>query len=95
MLLSKPSDIRNRPYKFLVKYESFVICIYNHASTAISNKSNHFIVAITPVKGVMVKYFGVVVKFKGEGILIWKIEYNDRVVHPIKIKKSLYVPEAQ
>ena len=43
----------------------------------------------------MVKYFGVVVKFKGEGILIWKIEYNDRVVHPIKIKKSLYVPEAQ
>ena len=30
---------------------------------------------------------------KGEGKILWKIEDDDGVVHPIKIKKALYVPE--
>ena len=42
----------------------------------------------------MVKGFGVLVQVKGEGTLMWKIEDDDGVIHPINIKKALYVPES-
>ena len=41
----------------------------------------------------MVKGFGGVVQVMGEGTILWKIEDGDGVVHTIKIKKELYVPE--
>ena len=41
----------------------------------------------------MVKGFGLMVQVKGEGTLIWKIEDGDGIIHPIKTKKSIYVPE--
>ena len=31
---------------------------------------------------------------KGEGTIVWKIEDDDGIMHSIKIKKALYVPEA-
>ena len=66
----------------------------NHVSTTILNKYSHFIGSITTVKVIMVKGFGGVVEVKGEGTIVWKIEDDNVVIHPIKIKKSLYVPEA-
>ena len=42
----------------------------------------------------MVKGFGVVVQVKGEGGIFLKIEDDDGIVHPITIKKSLYVYES-
>ena len=42
----------------------------------------------------MVKYFGVVVQVKGEGMITCKIEGDDGVVHTINIKKALYIYEA-
>ena len=74
--------------------ESFTIVIGNHATTAFSNISSHFIGLINPVKGKIVKGFGVMIQFKGEGTIVWKIKYDDGIVHPIKIKKVLYIPEA-
>ena len=41
----------------------------------------------------MFKGFGGVVKVKGEGTLVWKIEDDDGGIHTIKIKSSLYIPE--
>ena len=71
-----------------------MIGIDKHASTTISNISSHFVVTITPVKGKMVKGFGGVIQVKGEGEIVWKIEDDDRIVHPIKTKKALCVTEA-
>ena len=45
------SNIRSKPQKFAVYYNSFTICIDNHASTNISNRSSHFLGTITPVRG--------------------------------------------
>ena len=42
----------------------------------------------------MVKRFGGVIQVKGEGTIVLKIEDDDGIVHPIKIKKALYAPEA-
>ena len=42
----------------------------------------------------MVKGFGVVVEVEGEGTLIWKIEDDDGVIHPIKKERVIYLPEA-
>ena len=39
--------------------------------------------------------FGVMIQVNGEGTIVWKIEDYDRIIHPIKIKKALYVPQAQ
>ena len=66
----------------------------NHVSTTISNKSSHFIGSITTVKVIMVKGFGGLVEVKGEVTLVWKIEDDNVFIPTIKIKKSLYVPEA-
>ena len=74
--------------------ESFTIGIDNHASTRISNQLSNFIKTITPVKGKLVKGFGGVVQLKGEGTIVLRIEDDDRIVHPIKTKKALYVHEA-
>ena len=42
----------------------------------------------------MVKCFRGVVEVKREGTIMWKIEDDYGVIHTIKIKKPLYVPEA-
>ena len=42
----------------------------------------------------MVKGFGGMLQVKGKGTIIWKIEGDDGVIHPINIKKALYVPDA-
>ena len=74
--------------------DSFTIGIDNHTSTTISNISSHFVGKITLVKGKMVKGFGGVIQFKGEGGIVWKLEDDNGIVHTIKIKKALYVPES-
>ena len=89
----KPSEICSRSQKSPGDSYSFIISIDKHAYTTIHNISNHFIVVITPVKGKMVKVFGVMVQVKGEGTFIWKIEDGDGIIHPIKTKKTIYVPE--
>ena len=89
----KRSNIHCKPQKFSVDSDSFTIGIDNHASTKISNWSSHFIGTMTPVKGKKFKGFGGVVQVKGEGAIVWKIEDDDGIVHPIKIKKALCVPE--
>ena len=40
----------------------------------------------------MVKGFGEVFQVKGDGKILWKIEDDDGVVHPINIKKALNIP---
>ena len=40
------------------------------------------------------KDFGVMIQVKGERTIIWKIEDDDGIINPIKIKKALYVTEA-
>ena len=72
----------------------FAIGIYNHVSTTISNRSSQFFGTITPVKGEILKVFGGMIQVKGEETIVWKIEDHDGIVHPIKIKKALYVSEA-
>ena len=37
----------------------------------------------------MVKGVGGMEQVKGEGTIIWKIEYDDGVIHHINIKKAL------
>ena len=71
-----------------------MIHIDNYDSTTISNKSSHFVGTIMPVKVKMVENFGGLVQVRGEGAIVWKIEDDDGIVHPIKIKKAPYVPEA-
>ena len=83
------SNIHCKPQKFALDPDSFTIGIDNHESTSIYNWSSHFIGTITPVKGKMVKDFVRVVQGKGEGAIICKIEDDDGIVHPIKIKKAL------
>ena len=73
--------------------DSFITAIDKNSYTTIHNKSIHFIGVITTVKGKMVKGFGLMVQVKGEGTLIWKIEDGDGIIHPIKTKKAIYVPE--
>ena len=94
LYLDTRSNIFCKPHKFAVDSDSFMIGIDNNSSTTISNRSSHFIGTITPVKGKFVNGFGSVVQVKGEGMIIWKIEDDDEIVHSIKIKKALYVPEA-
>jgi hypothetical protein len=48
------------------------------------NKSNH-------IAGIN----GRVIPVKGRGTVKWKIEDDDGVIHEIKIKNALYVPEMQ
>ena len=40
------------------------------------------------------KGFGGMTQVKAEGMIVWKIEDDDGIVHPIKINKALYIPEA-
>ena len=42
----------------------------------------------------MVKVVGGLVEIKGKVMLVWKIKDDGGVIHPIKIKKELFVPEA-
>ena len=90
----KISNICCKPQKFAVDSDSLTIVIDNHTSATISTRSSHFIGPITPVKGKMIKGFGEVVQVKGGGTILWKIEDVYGLVHPIKTKKALYVPDA-
>ena len=90
----KRSNIRCISHKFSVDSDSFTTSIDNHASTTISNRSSPFVVRITPLKGEMVNAFGGMIQVKGGGTIVWKIEDDDVIVHPVKIKEAIYEPEA-
>ena len=83
----KPSNIRRILQNFPVNLDSFIIGIDNHASTIISNISNHFFGAITTVKGKRINSLGGILEIKGDGNIIWKIEDDDGVIHTIRSRR--------
>jgi hypothetical protein len=63
-----------------------------------SNKQDHF-ETLHPLKPNKSNHIaginGGVIPVKGRGTVKWKIEDDGRVIHEIKIKNALYIPEMQ
>ena len=78
--------------------DSFIIHIDNGASATMSNKRDHF-ETLHPLKPNESNHIagvnGGVIPVKGRGTVKWKLEDDDGVIHEIKIKNALYVPEMQ
>ena len=90
-----PGNRRNRPQDAIFDSDSFLIQIDSGASRSISNKREHF-ESIEPLDvnepNRICGPTGEESPIKGKGTLNWKIEDDDGVVHTIKLKDSLYVP---
>ena len=70
-----------------------MVGIDNHASTTISNIASLFFWAIIPVKGGNGEGFFRSGSSEGLGDNFCKIEDDEGIVHPIKIKKAFHVTE--
>ena len=90
-----PGKRRDRPQDAIFDSDSFLIQIDSGASRSISNKREHF-ESIEPLNVNKLNRIcgptGEESPIKGKGTLNWKIEDDDGVVHTIKLKDSLYVP---
>ena len=86
------SDLHIRPLNFYIDLDSFMIFIYNHISTFISNNKINFVVPITPMCGHMVRVFIGMIIVVGEGNIQWKIEDHGWKIYKNIIRKAQYVP---
>jgi len=90
-----PGQRQNRPQDAIFDSDSFLIQVDNGASRSISNDRSHF-ESIEPLDKddptIVLGPTGEESPIKGKGTIKWKIEDDDGVVHTIKLKNSLYVP---
>ena len=77
--------IGDKPRKFRVDSDSFLIVIVNHASTRMTKNVNNFIGPIRNINNRVVKGYLAVIKVRGEGTHTWIIEEGDGEVYSIII----------
>ena len=74
--------------------ESFVIVVDNHALKVISNQRSQFISNFFPLPHQHIKWIIGQISIKGQGTIMWKIEYYEVRVYILDIKDALYLPES-
>ena len=84
--------IGDKPQKFKVDSESFIVRLDKDSSSYISNNIKHFIGPLIQIKNLVVKVYVVVVKVRGEGGIKWGIEYNYEGLNFIIIHNINYNP---
>ena len=57
-----------------------------------TNNFNHFIGTLITINNRAVKVYGVVIRFRGEETVKWKIEDGDGKVYSIIIHNANYIP---